>query len=206
VVDGAGHHSLVLHAAILVVRELVRAWSPLHLLASFDIVGIVMVHLWLHLVAIVPVVDEYAAHIGTYPSIAAKSRHHLLGLLHVQALHLDKVLHVLSVLLELSFDLLQRGPLHVGLLHLKLHVVKDTIEIDWVEFDGHFDGWILLEVHERSLSLLRVQHTCGSLDPLSFIVGDLFAVEDHKLNQALDYDHSVVLLACNRVVNQRQVQ
>jgi hypothetical protein len=107
VVDRAAwHHSLVLHA-VLVVRKLVRAWSPLHLLAySLDIVRIVIVHLWLDLVAVEPVVDKHAAHISTKPSTSAKSRHHLLGLIHVQALHLDEVLHVLSVLLELSFDLL----------------------------------------------------------------------------------------------------
>jgi hypothetical protein len=69
--------------------------------------------------------------------------------------------------------------LHVGLFHLKLHVVKDAIEIDWVEFDGHFNGWVLLEVDERGLSLLRVHHASGALDPLSFLDGDLFAVEDH---------------------------
>jgi hypothetical protein len=92
------------------------------------------------------------------------------------------------------------------LLHLKLHVIKNAVEVDWIEFDGHLNSWVLLEMDERSLSLLWVQHACGPLNPFSFFHCDLFAVKYHQLNKALDYNHSVVLLARNRIVNQGQIK
>ncbi len=93
-----------------------------------------------------------------------------------------------------------------ALLHLELHVVEHTIEVDWVEFDGHLYGGVLLEVDKRLLTLFWVNHACCSLDSLSLIDRDFFAIEYHELNQAFYYDHSIIRLPCDRIVQQREIE
>ena len=89
-----------------------------------------------------------------------------------------------------------------ALLHLVFHIVEDAIEVDWVQFDGHLNSWILLEVHEWLLALLGVHHASCTFDALALLHRDLLAVEDHQLDEALDDDHAVVWLASDRIVDQ----
>ena len=198
---------LVLHV-ILILRHLVSARSSLHLLAP-RLLLVAVVLRW-HLVASKAIIDEHATNIHAEAAVAAESGHaacHLL--LHVEALNLDQVLHLLLTrwVLELTLHLLHRG-LHglVRLLHLELHVVEDAVKVDGVELDWHLHGRILLEVDQRCLSLLRIDHASDALDALPLLHGDLFAVEDHQLDEALDDDHAVVWLASDRIVDQGEVE
>ena len=151
-----GHHTLVvvhlvLHA-VLVVRELVGAGAPLGLLLASVFIGVVEVHLGLHLVPGEAVVDEHTTHVHPEATRASTKRRHParhLLLLHIEALHLDQVLHFLarrSLVLTLHLLHGRSGGL-VRLLHLELHVVKDAVEVHGVQFDRHLDSRILLEVH-----------------------------------------------------------
>ena len=200
--------------AILIVRKLVSAWSPLHLMSLQVLASrVVEVHLRLYLIAGSgeTVIDEHASHSHSSHTVVGctawdSSTHWALHLwlLHVQALDLDQVLHVASdSVRELSFH--RRCRLG-GLLHLELHVIEYAVKIDRIELNWHFNGRILLEVDERGLSLFRVHDSCGTLDSLTFIHRDLLAVEDHQLDQSLDHDHSIVGLACDRIMNKRQIQ
>ena len=100
---------------------------------------------------------------------------------------MDQILHVLTSLnvsiagLVLAFDLL-RGHRLSTLLHLVLHVVKDSVKVDWVELDGNFDRRVLLEVYEWLLTLLWVHHARGAFDTLSLFHRDFFAIEYHQLD------------------------
>ena len=88
-----------------------------------------------------------------------------------------------------------------ALLHLVFHIVEYAIEVDWVQFNGHLDSWILLEVHEWLLALLGVHHASCTFDALALLHCDLLPVEDHQLHQSLDHDHAVVRLASDWVVD-----
>jgi len=134
-------------------------------------------------------------------------------LLHIQALHLDQILHVVLastaphvISLILSFAHLLGHDRLVTLLHLILHVVEDAVEVDWVELDWHFNSRILLEVDKRLLTLLRIHHSSGTFNSLTLLNSDLFAVEDHQLNESFDHDHAVVWLTSDRIVDQGQVE
>jgi len=146
------HHTLLLldlHA-VLILRHFVSAGSTLHLLA-LELVLIVVVHVGLHLITVVAIVDEYAAHVHSKASISSKSGHatcHLL-LLQVQALNLNQILHLLLLgcVGELSLELLHRLHGLVGLLHLELHIVENAIKVYRIQLDWNFDSRVLLEVH-----------------------------------------------------------
>jgi len=156
--------------------------------------------LLLHLVAAEAVIDQHC--IKTTHTVTT---HHLhttrYRRRHVQALDLDQVSHILPCtrVRELSLDLLLGGHL---LLHLELNVVEDSIEVNRVELDGHLYSWVLLEVHQGCLALLRVDHSRRALDALALLHRDLFSVEYHQLYQALYHNHAVVGLAGDRVMNQ----
>ena len=124
---------------------------------------------------------------------------------------MDQILHVLSTVVPYIAGLVL--PLQLRwhhrlptLLHLVFHIVEDAIEVDWVQFDGHLDSWILLEVHEWLLALLGVHHASCTFDALALFHRDLLAVEDHQLYQPLDHDHAVVRLASDWIVDQREVK
>lgn len=126
---------------------------------TLHVLLISVVHLWLHLAARVPVVHHDATHVDTEAWLRAHwhlwGHAQLLLLLHIQALHLNQLLHVLRRgPCELTLHLLHGWShllalLHliVGLLHLELHVVENAIEVDGVELNRHFDRGVLLEVH-----------------------------------------------------------
>lgn len=177
--------------------------------SNFALIGVVIVHLGLHLAASSSVasVDKDRAHTETR-RVLPHHRHaaHLLLLHAAQALHLDQILHVLAGLLKLSLQLLHRRWLLDLLLHLELHVVEDAIEIHWVQLHRHFHCRVLLEVHEWLLPWLGVHHSSGSLNPLALLHSDLLPIEDHQLYQTLDHDHAVVLFSSNRVMNEGKVE
>jgi len=141
----------------------------------------VVIHLRLHLVGSESIVDHYSTHSHAKAAVSSDGWHPLCHLLlHVQTLDLYQVLHVLACwVLELTFHLLDRRSILLVLLHLELHVVEDAVEIDRVELDWHFDGRVLLKVHERLLALLGVDHSCCTFDALTLVSCDLFAVEHH---------------------------
>ena len=120
---------------------------------------------------------------------------------------MDQILHVLTSLnvsiagLVLALDLL-RGHRLSTLLHLVLHVVKDSVKVDWVELDGNFDCRVLLEVYEWLLTLLWVHHARGAFDALSLLHRDFFSVEYHQLDQPFNDNHTIVRLSRDRIVDQ----
>ena len=191
--------------AVLIVRELVSAWSTLHFL-SFHIVSVVKVHLWLNCIRTScrkSVIDEDScdAHAAVRATIHGTLH---LWLLHIKALHLDKVLHITtSLTLELSFHLVHLGHWLGSLLHLELHVVEDSVKVHRIQFDRNLHCRILLEMHKRCLALLRINDACSALYPLALVHSDLFAIEDHQLDQTLDYDHTVIRFPGDWIVNQR---
>ena len=84
---------------------------------------------------------------------------HLVASLHLNALHLDQILHVVwLVRLEHSVHVLQvlvdqaLGCRRLR-LHLEFDVVEDAVEADRVQLDRHFDCWVLLEVDHWLLVL-----------------------------------------------------
>lgn len=136
-----------------------------------------------------PVIDKNASHVHSKATVAPKCRRNHLLLLHVEALHLNQILHVLcarivsvtSLVLALELLLSWHDRLH-SLLHLILHVVEDAVEVDRIELDWHLNGRVLLEMNQGLLPLFGVQHACGPLDALTFLHRDLFSVEDHQLD------------------------
>lgn len=135
--------------AVLLLGHFISAWSALHLLA-LELVLIVVVHVGLHLITVVAIVDEDTAHVHSEATISSESGHttcHLL-LLQVQALNLNQILHLLLLgcVGELSLELLHRLHGLVGLL-LEFHVVENAIKVDWIQLDWNFDGRLVLEVH-----------------------------------------------------------
>ena len=205
---GWGHHAWILDSLRrrLVMRQLVCTWSTLDFL-TFELILVSIVSLWLHLIALEPLVNQNTAHIHTKAIWWHPRRHHpshLLLLLHIQRLNTYQILHILpSSILELPFDLLHWcHRLLLSLLHLELHIVEHSVEIDWVELHWHFDSRILLEMHQWLLALLRVHHSSGTFDPLAFFHCDFFTIEDHELDESLNDDHSVIRLACDWVMNQ----
>lgn len=93
-----------------------------------------------------------------------------------------------------------------ALLHLELHIVEYAIEVDWVEFDGHLYCRVLLEVDKRLLTLFWVNHASCSLDSLSLIDCNFFAIKHHELNQAFYHNHSIIRFPCDRIVQQREIE
>ena len=167
--------------AVLIVRELVSAWSTLHFL-SFHIVSVVKVHLWLNCIwasCCESVIDEDSCDAHTSVRAAIHGTLHL-WLLHIKALNLDEVLHVTSSLsLKLSLHLVHLRHWLSSLLHLELHVVKDAVKVHRIQFNRHLHCRILLEMHKRCLPLLRVNDACSAFYPLALVHSDLFAIEDH---------------------------
>ena len=135
--------------AVLIVRELVSARSTLHFL-SFHIVSVVKVHLWLNCIwasCRKSVIDEYSCDTHAAVRAAVHGTLHL-WLLHIKALHLDKVLHITTSLsLKLSFHLIHLRHRLGSLLHPELHVVEDAVEVHRIQFDRHLYCRILLKVH-----------------------------------------------------------
>ena len=146
-------------------------------------------------------VDDDPSHVHAQSRVARHpTLHHLL--LHVYALNLYQILHVLlrRYVLKLTFCLLLIlwG---LALLQLELHVVEDTIEIDRIQLDGHLDGWVLLEMYQRCLSLFGVYHARNTFNTLAFIQSNLFSIENHQLNKSFDYNHAIVGLSSNWIVD-----
>lgn len=159
-----------------------------------------MLLLLLHLASCEPIVNQYGAHVHALSTHHRHAASHLLGQAH--ALNLDKVAHILASTGVSELTLHHLLLLRHLLLHLELHIVEHAIKVDRVEFHWHFDCRVLLEVYKRCLPLLRIDHTSGTLDALALLNCDLFAIEDHKLDEALDHDHAIVRLASDRVVDQ----
>jgi len=154
------------------------------------------------------VIEHTRAHMHSKSRVSSHPiLHHLL--LHAQTLNLNQVLHFLLSrhVRKLTFVLLlQALILLVALLHLKFHVIEDAIEIDWIQLDRHLYCRVLLKMYKGSLSLFWVHHTCDSFDALSFFQCDFLAIKYHQLNKPLDYNHTIVGLSRDWVVDQRQVQ
>lgn len=114
----------------------------------------------------------------------------------------------MPILLELALELLHGRHLTLldRLLHLELHIVEYAVEIDRIQFDRHLDSRVLLEVNQGLLALLRVHHASGSFNAFTLLNTDLLSVENHELDQALDHDHPIVLLAGDRVVDEGKVK
>lgn len=198
-------HTLLLLSITIVLAQLVGAWSLPHLLLTFKFtLSVVVIHSSVELLAGgEAIVNQDSTHVHSKTTVAAKSRVHSAAW-HVEALHLNEILNLLLtlwVLLELTLDLLLRW---VALLHLELHIVEDPIEVDWIKFDRHLDCRVLLEVHERLVALLaRVHHASNAFDTFALFQSDLLSVEDHELDKTLNYDHPVVRLTRDWVVDQR---
>ena len=76
--------------------------------------------------------------------------------LHVNTLHLNQILHVLSLAAKTT-PATRRRRTHLSLVHLlgglllllEAHIVKDTVKIDWVQLHRHLNGGVLLKVNQR---------------------------------------------------------
>ena len=157
----------------------------------------------MHLVALEAVINKN----GVYSHAVSLHHRHTSGhsWRHGKTLDLDEIAHVLASgrVRELTLHLLLHGHL---LLHLELDVVEHTIEIYWIELHGDLYCRVLLEMHQRLLALLGINHSCGTFDALSLFHRDLFSIEDHQLDESLDDNHAVVGLPCDRVVDQGEVE
>ena len=163
-----------------------------------------MTRLLLHLATLEPIVDKDCAHVHTLTAHHLHSTRHLLRNAHT--LHLHDISHFLTRarVSELSFHhLLLRRHL---LLHLEFDIIEHAIEVDRVQFNWHLDCRILLEVHQRSLALLRINHASSTFNPLALLERDLLAIEDHELDETLADDDPIVGLPGDRVMNQREVE
>ena len=168
--------------SLLVLIKLVCTWPSLELLALHISIVIVEIHRLLNV------------RVARYPTL-----HHLL--LHVEALNLYQILHLLLRwhILKLAFDLLLTL-WRLTLFHLILHIVEDAVKIDRVQLHWHFDCWILLEMYQRCLTLFGIYHACSSFYALTLFLSDLFPIEHHQLHKSFYNDHAIVWLPSDWIV------
>ena len=168
-------------------------------------------------------VNQHASHVyaqaAAHPTEGRRSsptwhllhlRHRLSRLpspLHLETLHLDQVVHVAAwaALLEstLHGSQLRHWALGGLLLHLELDVVENTVEVHRIQLDRYLDRRILLEVHQRRLTLRIYHAACLAFYPLPFVHCYLFAVEHQQLDEPFNHDHPVVRLPSDWVLHHR---
>ena len=135
--------------------------------------------------------------------------HHLL---YLKALNLQHLLHIALHLSLLVYALKTIQIVHARqqtarrlLLYLNFHIVEHSVKVDRVQFYGHLDGRVLLEVNKWLLYFL-VDQAARALYSPALILADLLAVKDYQLHEPLDHDYSIVWLASHWVLAERQLK
>lgn len=81
------------------------------------------------------------------------------------------------------------------LVHLELHVIKDSIKVNRVEFDGYLHGWVLLEVY-HGLLILLIYNSSSAFNSSALFLRYLFTVKNQELQKSFDNNHSVIWFSC----------